>query len=225
MHVAAAIIIASMALLSGCSSSVSVEGDVFVEKDGKATKLALVDIQVIPEDAFKAHIKQQLTKTGAEIARIQGVMDSQEASLANLRQAAADLQGRAVDVAAMGGTTYGSSSLLGQASGILASGEDKIAKMKAEIEGLKTGANGKFFYPAGLQGEIQKVTSDADGKYKLTVAKGKRSILAATKDDKYWLIWLDPSKTNGPVLLTNKNLNGTACGECVFTATATPATL
>ena len=220
MRIGTAITFASVALIAGCSSSVSIEGDVFFEKDGKATKLALADIQIIPEDAFKAHIKQQLTKADAEIARMQDSIRSQEASLANIRQAAAGLYGQS-----MGGADYRSASLLGSASNVLASGDNKITNMKSELEGLKTGANGKFFYPTELQGEIQKVTSDADGKFKLTVAKGKRRILAATKDDKYWLIWLDPSAINGPILLTNKNLNGTSCSECVFTVAVTPATL
>lgn len=226
LHVAG---VAIVILLSACSSQVNVDGNVFTESNGKATKLALVDIQIIPEDVFKAHTKQQLLKAEEEAKRIKENIDRQQKSLDNIRQASAAVMGNTMGYVAMGGSPYGgavgtSSSLLGQAAGAVASGEESLAKMRAEVEGLKSGANGKFFYPNGLQGEIQKVASNADGNFKVTLSKGKRVVLAAAKDNLYWLLWVDPSKINGPITLTNNNLNGTACGECVFTTASTPST-
>jgi hypothetical protein len=227
LHVAGVVFVI---LLGACSSQVNVDGNVFTETNGKATKLALVDIQIIPEDVFKANIKQQLLKTEEEAKRIKVHIDRQQRSLDNILKASAEVMGNTMGYAAMGGSAYGgavgtSISLLGQAAGAVASVEESLAKLHAEVEGLKSGNNGKFFYPTGLQGEIQKVASNADGNFKLTLNKGKRVVLAAAKDDLYWLLWIDPSKINGPITLTNNNLNGTACSECVFTATSTPSSL
>lgn len=211
------IMMVCVALLMACSNQIGVDGEVFVESEGKATKLALVEIQVIPEDIFKVHIKQQLPKVEAEAKRLQESINRFEDSIADIRNATGGVMAHK-----MGAT---SNSLLGQAVGAVSRTEEFIAKMKNEIEGLRTGANSKFYYPSNLQGEIQKVTSDADGKFKLNVPKSKQSVLAATKDDKYWIILLDPSNIKERIVLTNKNLNGTFCGECLFTRTTTPESL
>lgn len=219
--------IGCVALLTACSNQVGIDGEIYVESNGKATKLALVDIQVIPEDVFKTHIKQQLPKADAEEKRLQESVNRLEESIASIRKAAGDVMVNTMAVAGMGGGSYGamatSSNLMGQAADAVGSSQKTIDEMKAKIDGLKTGANSSFYYPTNLQGDIQKVASDADGKFKINIPKGKRSVLAAAKDDKYWFILLDPSNVKNPVALTNKNMNGTACNECVFTKTTTPA--
>jgi len=221
--------IVSIFFMSACSNQISVDGSVFVEHNGKATKLALVDIQVIPENVFRAHVRQQLIGAEVEERRIQESIEKQQKSLENIRRSFDETYEKTMEHIAMGRSSYGeaikSRALLEQALDTIATSEKSISSMRNEIVGLRSGANSKFFYPTELQDKIQKLTSDADGNFKVTLQKGERSVLAATKNGYYWLIWIDTKKINAPIALTNKNLNGTACGDCVFSESSTPSSL
>lgn len=210
--------------LVGCSNQLGIDGEVFVENGGNASKLALVDIQIIPEEAFKAHIKQQLSKADIEENRLQEYINEQEENLARIRQTAGDVMANTMAVGSYGALAT-SSMLMNQASAAVSNTEKSLEESRAEIKGLKSGANSRFYYPTDLKDEIQKVTSNAEGKFTISIPKGTRSVLAAVKDDKYWIILLDPSKTKKTIALTNKNLNGTSCEECFFTQSTTPGSL
>lgn len=233
-YLALFIVICSLALLSACSSKQDIEGEVFIENGGVGTKLTLVEIQVVPEAQFLAYIKQQLPKIEQETKKIEGDIALLEAGNTSLRANIDDIFVKQMAVASMGGMSVmnGTNPLINSSNETVAMAKAQVEKtntsiyeLKTNINGLTTGTNGKFFYSPTISGATQKVSTNADGKFKLSVERGAKVALVASKDNFFWYLWITPDKNTTVLTLSNKNLNGMECPECIFNRTVTPKVL
>ena len=114
--------------------------------------------------------------------------------------------------------------MLEAASRSLNTAKTQYEESGASLTGLANGSNADFFLPKAIQGATIAATSDADGKFKLSLEGGKRVAVIAKKDKLAWLIWVNPKKGD-QIFLTEKNLNGTQCEACVFNEAQLSSTL
>lgn len=223
-----------IAFLTACSSQVGIEGEVFVENNGVATKLANVDIQIIPEDVFAKYIKTKLQNSGAEKVKLEGRIESLKKSIADLEKSANDVMNAQMKLAAMGGgftREMMPSPLMAQANSQVSQTLDATGKYKQDIgdiqtaiAGLNSGKNGDYYYANSIDGALLKVTTNADGKFKFDVPTGKPYILMAAKGGNYWFLHV-PQKGKSDFNLTNANSLKTNCDICVFNGTKTPESM
>ena len=226
-----AIGLALFALLgSGCSSKQDIDGEAFLDLGGGASKLALVEIQIVPEDQFIAHIKKQYPKAREEAVKL-------KASIEEFEKADAEFQAQEAQSAALRATAgmYSSmgigsvpSSTISESislSNRIAASMNKTGKrLTKQAFDLASGASN--VYLAGkFDGALLATTTNADGKFKLSLDSGKKVALVAIKDDLTWALWITPDKSKPTITLSNKNLTGTRCSECVFTDKVTPKSL
>lgn len=76
-----------------------------------------------------------------------------------------------------------------------------------------------------LDGAILSTESNSDGKFKISLEKGKKVVLVGVKDDLAWALWLTPDNSKPTITLTNKNLSGSGCSDCVFDGKVTPKSI
>ena len=73
-------------LTSGCSSKRNIDGEIFIDNNGNVQKLALVDMQILPEDQLIKHIKAKLSTADIEVKRIDGLIFKKENSVKTLKK-------------------------------------------------------------------------------------------------------------------------------------------
>jgi hypothetical protein len=178
-------------VVSGCSSSSLFEGEVFVENNGVATKLANVDIQIVPEEAFVKYIKTKFKDSSAEKDKLDGRIQSLEKNIADLERSANDVRNAQMNVARMGGgftREMMPSPLMAQANSQVMMTSDATDRSKQDIRdlqmaivGLKSGKNGQYYYSNSIEGALLKVATNADGKFKFEAPTGKPLINPAIK--------------------------------------------
>jgi hypothetical protein len=209
--------------LSGCSFKQDIEGEAFVDSGGTAKKLALVNIQVVPEDKFIAHIKKQLPKADEEAKRLQ-------ASILDFRQYEAKAQSLMLESAMirMGGVSASAlidnNNAINSASAVLSEGRARASDDEAALNGLLTGSN-PIYFSEKIDGAIVSTESNSEGKFKLSLESGKKVVLVAVKDKLAWAMWVTPEKSKPTITLTNKNLSGSECTNCVFNGKETPKSI
>ena len=85
-------------LCAGCTSKIELEGDVFVEKDGVATKLANTEIQLVSELDFVKFIKTRTQALDAEISRLNAQIAFKEAAVAELNNSTSKINKELISV-------------------------------------------------------------------------------------------------------------------------------
>jgi len=233
------------ALTVGCSPPLEINGQVFIDTAGSATKVAQVEIYVVSEEALVNNLKSSLTTIRAEYDRLQAVHQVNSRHLASKVALARQAQLNAIESAKL--------QLIAIESGILlpcpifspdcnaqrasttndiietshnarTNARKKFEESEAALTGLANGSNADFFLPIAIQGASVAAMSDADGEFKLSLEAGKRVAIIGKKDKLVWLIWMTPKKGD-QIFLTNKNLNGTQCDACVFNKSELESTM
>ena len=221
--------------LSGCSTKQDIEGEAFVDAGGSAKKLALVSIQVVPEDKFLAHIKKQLPKADEEANKLKASVSNfqkRDAEAQALIAQSSMLQRQSFMMPSMGGMLGAAGALASAdnanaASRLAATMSEARSRANAEAEalaGIDTGANPVYFSDK-IDGAIFSTESNSEGKFKVSLESGKKVVLVAVKDNLTWVLWLTPDKSKPTITLTNKNLSGAGCNECVFNGKVTPKSI
>ena len=231
----AATICLAAALTVGCSSSVDTNGQVFIDTYGPATKVAQAQIYVLSEEALLNNLKSSSAGIKAEYARLHADHKFNTESLAKAVALAQQAQGLALasSAAISGGSAWPGSyaqlassanTMMAEVSKSLSNAKTKFEESEASLTGLANGSNDDFFLPKAIQGATIAATSDADGKFKVSLEAGKRVAIISKKDKLAWLVWINPKKGD-QIFLTDKNLNGTQCNECVFNKAELNSTL
>ena len=101
---------------------------------------------------------------------------------------------------------------------------ERAHKDEMDLARLSSGAD-RLYFSDKFDGVVQATETDSDGKFKLVLEKGKKAVLVAVKDDLAWAIWITPDRSRPTITLSNKNLSGSGCDECVFGGTVTPKSL
>lgn len=219
----------------GCSSKQDIEGETFIDLGGRgASKLALVDIQIVPEDKFIAHIKNKLPKAAEEAAKLKAsiadfeVLDARGQALI---QQSRSLQMQSSMMASTGGmlaeAAIGAARNSGEVSSLAAQLDEsrkRAQKHSKDLDGLSSGANNLYFSEK-IDGAVLTTASNVDGKFKLSLESGKKVVLVAAKEGFGWALWITPDKSKPTITLSNKNLSGSSCDDCVFNGKVTPKSL
>jgi len=235
------IILAATFSMYGCSSKIEIEGEAFVETNGIATKLANVEIQIIPEEQFSKFIKSKAENIEGEVSKIKSQIKSKEDSIASLNAGAQAIMSAQMNVVTTG--SWNTDNVAGQymqkqqdalfaqagasvqkSADSVRENEKEIENLKQSIDGLKSGKNAKFYYDKDMPGAVFKASTNSDGKFKIDSPSGKRMALIASKGDNYWFLWVKP---DGPkaINLTNANSSSSGCGDCIFDGKTTPQSL
>jgi hypothetical protein len=232
-HATALCVIA--ALTAGCTSSIETNGQVFLDTSGSATKVAQAEIYVLSEETLVNNLKSSSSAMKAEYDRLQAAHKSSSEYLAKTVALAQQAQGLAMasSISMSGPSAWPGSNaqlasstntMMETASRSLNTAKKQFEESEASLTGLANGSNADFFLPKAIQGATIAATSDADGKFKLSLEGGKRVAVIGKKDKLGWLVWINPKKGD-QIFLTDKNLNGTQCEACVFNKTQLSSTL
>lgn len=223
------------ALTVGCTSSIETNGQVFIDTSGSATKVAQAEIYVLSEETLVNNLKSSSSAMKAEYDRLQAAHKSNSEYLAKTVVLAQQAQGLAMasSISMSGPSAWPGSNaqlasstntMMETASRSLNTAKKQFEESEASLTGLANGSNADFFLPKAIQGATIAATSDADGKFKLSLEGGKRVAVIGKKDKLAWLVWITPKKGD-QIFLTDKNLNGTQCEACVFNKTQLGLTL
>lgn len=210
----------------GCSSSFETTGQVFVDSSSGPIKIAQADIYVLSEETIINNLKSSVPKIKTEYVRLSTVHKSNYDSF----KKNAAIAGQVVGLATVTGYSMmlpstwpnnnayladSTNKLIEQATTSLKIAKKEFEKSEAALIGLADGSNSDFYLPKVLKGAAVVATSDADGRFTLSFDAEKRVAIVAKKDDLVWFVWINPKKGD-QIFLTNKNLNGTKCDNCVF---------
>jgi hypothetical protein len=229
------IILLTLVTLSACSSETIVSGQVFTTESKTTTKHAQVTIQVYDESTALDQLKL-LTKSFEPHCQqaADQYIQAREQYFATAKRAKETLKQAetAINLAEINKTLSSNSSSL-ETSNKLGESGTKLAsttaqflratrlnfvKASANLRGIANGAASEFYFQAFSKAPRAIAISDADGKFQFKIDTGKPYLIAAKRDDMYWLIWHSASEGGQPVYLTEKNMNGTECPECLFSA-------
>lgn len=219
----------------GCTSSIETNGQVFIDTSGSATKVAQAEIYVLSEETLLNNLKSSSSAMKAEYERLHAAHMSNSEELAKTVALAQQAQGLAMasSMSMPGASAWPGSNaslasatntMMAESSRAVNGWKQRFKESEASLNGLANGSNVDFFFPKAIQGATIAATSDADGKFKLSLEGGKRVAIIGKKDKLAWLVWVSPKKGD-QIFLTDKNLNGTQCDACVFNETQLSSTL
>lgn len=224
------------ALTMGCSSAIETSGQVFIDSaNGSSIKISQVDIYVVPQEVLIGNIKSSIPVLKEEYRRLHEIKEkrveslTRDAAMAEKVAAQAAINRMALNMgmsSSISGSYLASEtrSLVTKSSEMLEKSQKDYEEANSEFLGLTSGENSKFYIPVITKGISVATTSDADGKFKLTLENEKRVAIVAKKGDYNWLIWVTPKK-DSQIFLTDKNINGTQCNECIFSSSQFNSTL
>lgn len=202
---------ALLAMLSGCGEK-EITGQIFVVTQAKANiKLALVAVGAIPQEEFDSFLKAKQSERQDQ----QGQLSSKY-NIARTQQDGA-MSAKELEI------TYGNySATQKKAVALEVSNKEKIAEIaKAVIAEYEAFDKDEFLLEGMPQPKFISKT-DADGKFTLKLPKGKYVIKAnssravfGSSETYHWLVVVDTSNINQPLMLSNDNLLETKCNECV----------
>jgi hypothetical protein len=225
------LLVISAFFLSGCSQKI--EGEAFLKKGDAVLPLADLEVRVVDLDKFQAHLKRKQEGIEKEIENINSKILRLEQSNKSLIESKNAIFNAQMKLLSLGGS-WNTNSLGGQymqnkqdevmkqGSNSIGSSDDAISKNEAtislykkEIESLRNGKNGKYFYYSEKnQDGIISTKTQSNGKFEFSLKSSKDSVLLANHNDKYWLIKLN--KDDKKINLTESNENGISCEICVF---------
>lgn len=221
--------------IAACSSSIDTNGQVFIDTSGSATKIAQAKIYVIAEEALVNNLKTSVSSMKDDYERLRAAHQSNSEYLSRTVALARQVQDIAFAsrIAAAGPSAWPGSNaelassantVMKKATKSLTTAEEQYEESRASLAGLADGSNSEFFISKAIQGASIAATSDADGKFKLSLEGGKRVAIIGKKEKLAWLIWMNPKKGD-QIFLTDENINGTQCEACVFNKTQLSSTL
>jgi hypothetical protein len=221
----------SIFFLFGCSKKI--EGEAFLKKGDEVIPLADLVVRVVDLDKFQTYIKIKQEGIESEISKINSSIDSLEQSnktLIESRNAVLDAQmnllslGASWNINSLGGQYMQNKqdSLMKDGSSSMSTSDDAVSKnsekisvYKKEIEALRSGKNGKYFYyPENNLDGVVSAKTQSNGKFEITLNSSKDSVLLAMHNNNYWLIKL--SKDDKKINLTESNENRLSCEVCVL---------
>lgn len=221
-HIKSSLLLISSIFLFGCSQKI--EGEAFLKRGEAIIPLADIEVRVVTLDKFKSHIKSKQNDINSEVLKINLKIKSLEEINTKLDESNKRLleAWRKALIARIDSNSFGNPFLEGQANKSVSDGEVTIAinnkiieDSKKEIESLKNGRNGKFFFfPNDNQEGVVATRTQSNGKFEITLKSSSDSVLLAKHDDKYWLIKL--GKDDKKINLTDSNENGLNCEVCVL---------
>lgn len=209
---------ALLAMLSGCGEK-EMTGQIFVVTQAKDNiKLALVAVGAIPQEEFDPFLKAKQSEKQKKQQYIYSYYVQAKAKLEKIAS------GDSAETA-----QYNWNKILIEHGG---SDVPKAKKENDEIDvnravALTTVATYEAYDKAEflLEGIPQPKfisKTDADGQFTLTLPKGKYVITAnssravfGSSETYHWLVMVDTSNINQPLMLSNDNLLETKCNECV----------
>ena len=221
-YIKSSLLLVSSIFLFGCSQKI--EGEAFLKKGDTVIPLADIEVRVVSLEKFKSHIKSKQNDIDSELLKINSKIKSLEEI--NLKLDVSNKKvleaWRKALIARIDSNSFGNPFLDGQAQKSVSDGEVTIAMNnkiiednKKEMELLKSGRNGKFFYlPNDNQEGAISARTQSNGKFEITLKSSKESVLLAKHNDKYWLIKL--GKDDKIINLTDSNENGMNCEVCVL---------
>ena len=207
-------------LTSGCSRKI--EGEAFLkDNNNSVTKLADIEVRLIELSKFQDHIKSRQKDGLSEISKLESNIATTEAStksMADAQMAVLNImaKGMSFNMNSLGGQYYQQQqdSSMNAAGKAIQENRERVSKYKTEIETIKSGSNGKFYYPVDKTKDLVSTKTQSDGKYELTIKSDDDLVLLANSGEKYWIIKLN--KDDKKISLTNSNENGKNCDICVI---------
>jgi len=222
-------------------AKVSVSGQAFIVTKGRQNiKLALVEVTAIPEKDVLEHIKAKraegLEKQALLLPQIErATKDAGSASGALARaereaeKARADrheatmaaIRNRGNVVGQMQADTDAFTKEMEESSRLQKAAYSKGGTLR-ELKRLYAHYDSPAYYADKLPNAVAQSKTDADGNFSLSAPAGKYAIAATTsravfKDTEhyYWIVWVDMKSPIQGLMLSNDNLLGTGCRECV----------
>lgn len=208
--------LAGVGIVACQKSPVTVAGQVFIVTQGRENiKLALVEVALIPDTSVRRHLAA-LREVGAQQqVPLKPTLDS--LTLAAQR---ADSELRVQVNASLAGPTS-----LKQGMRFLAASERASDAQEAHraFAAKYEAYNSPEYYLDKLPQATSMAKTDADGKFAMSVPPGRYVVLATTTRsvakglERYdWLVNVDASSAVPSLLLSNDNLMGTKCADCVL---------
>ena len=205
---------ALLAMLSGCGEK-EITGQIFVVTQAKSNiKLALVAVGAIPQEEFDLFLK---AKQSEKIEQQKLLLPKYElAEVAKAQLKAAEPHYEFI-------RTYKSTSEKERKKdeSMLDAAKAKFDAANAVIVEYEAFNKAEFLLEGMPQPKFISKT-DADGKFTLKLPKGKYVIKAnssravfGSSETYHWLVVVDTSNINQPLMLSNDNLLETKCNECV----------
>jgi hypothetical protein len=198
----------------GCSPTINISGEAFIDSGSGAKKLALVDVVIVSEDKFLAHIKSEIPKAEERALDLAKSISESKA----LVDQSAMLQMQSM----MSGMAY--SSVLSENKKAVDVTIERMNKQSREVLGLMSGASPSYFN-FNPDNVVASTKTDSNGRYQIKIDAGKKYVLIATKDELAWAVWIGPDKITKEISFTNQNLSGYGCDGCVFSKEITPKKL
>lgn len=214
-----------LVMLSGCGEH-EVTGQIFVVTQGKDNiKLALVAVGAIPQEEFDQYLKvKQSKKLEQQQLLLPKYIQAKNHLLVaeNIYKSTNDWRNLLIEQ-------------INQAEKPSKKSEKHIDKLKTEMDDTKAEMdeakavmakyeafdNAEFLFDGLPQTKFISKT-DADGKFALTLPKGKYVIAANSSrnvvsalETYHWLVLVDGLSPNQKLMLSNDNLFETKCNECV----------
>ncbi|MCX7112953.1 MAG: hypothetical protein NTX45_23120 [Proteobacteria bacterium] len=209
--------------MTSCSSESTLDGEVFIVTQGsQSIKLGLVEVMAIPEVDAQKFIEEKNSKAQDEYLRdSQKFIKSQKEYAYRMWNEALEKMGYLLQ----GGHPHLQDGHPQAMTDAIADAERWRKRYEyinlAEFEWPKGG----FYYnDLPLNEVVEKATTNADGKFTLTLpSKGKYLLvahsqrqIADSKEEYYWLIWVFvTSNIKDHIMLSNNNLFGTNASESV----------
>jgi hypothetical protein len=200
--------------ISGCGNK-EITGQIFVVTKGKDNiKLALVEVGAIPQEEFDKYLKVKHSKKIEEQKRL---LPQYEQATKQLKEAG-EKKSAASDEWSESGYSNAKYRLSLKADENFDLVNRKTKDVISEFEAF----NEYGYYLQTLPAPKFISKTDADGKFFLTLPKGKYAITASssrnvgsTSEAYHWLVVVDTASDTKSLMLSNDNFVETNCNECV----------
>lgn len=204
-------------LLFGCGEQ-EISGQIFVVTQAKDNiKLALVNVTAIPQEEFDQYLKVKKTQK----------LEQQKLLYLKYKRAKEDLPlqeeyfNASSNWANLLSDLHPKRQQTKLEEKLMEDTKATIAAYKATLAEYEAFDNTEFLMD-GLPNSKFISKTDADGRFTLTLPKGKYVIAANSNrnvinvvETYHWLVWVDSSSANQKLMLSNDNLLETRCNTCV----------
>lgn len=235
-----------LATVGACKRETQVYGDVFIVTKGRQNvKLALVDVAFITEAQMTSHAASKVAAAKAYFLEKQGSVSELQAQ-ADEAEAAKDAawakyteKSQQLQAMSRGAADYPRAtalirfydkvvqpiSMLHTSAQKLAL-EKRLALLSAQLDAYRLTQGPALF--ADLPPAAAAATTDADGKFTVTLKPGRYGVVARStrfvggdkdegNEEYFWFVWLTlDGEREKRVMLSNDNQLDTNCSECIF---------
>lgn len=221
----AIVAVAAVLLFAGCGTKErDIAGQVFiVTGGGYNVKLALVNVNFFSENVILDHLKKRhesgVAQQTALLPALADAHSDREGALARLRKANATVATLMESPQTSGRIDYRALKAELDAAIVAAKqSQEKAKEIQAKFDYFTGGA----FLIDGMPVPLAAAKTDADGKFGIKLRAGKYVVVATagrslgTSEEKYyWLVKTDTSTQDQSLMLSNDNLVGMDCAECI----------